>query len=176
MLNAVDRMMRGLQYLLGLMLLVLVALGIWNVISRYVFNKAILWADEISIFGMIALVWLGAIVCTWQGADIRMAIVADMLAPRARHLLNIVQQLVIAGLGLWVAWLSSGYVSRLYRFGMKSDAAQIPIWIIHASVTLGLVAISLVALLRLIRLLAGKPTDFHGDSDRLADDIGIDGT
>lgn len=160
MMTFADRAVRGLLILLGIMLLVLMLLGVWNIVSRYIFNKAILWADEISVFGMIALTWLGAIVCAWRGNEIRMNILVDALPARVGHILEIVKQIIIAGLTLWVAWLSWGYVSRLYNFGMKSDAAQVPVWVVHASVTLGLVAIALVALLRLVRLLSGKPAAF----------------
>ena len=156
MLKTIDRAISVLLVLLGILLLVLMCLGVWNIISRYVFNKAILWADEISVFGIIVMTWLGAVICAWRGAEIRMGILIDMLPAPMRRWLDIVQEAVICGLTLWLAWLSSGYVARLFAIGMKSDAARIPVWSVHVSVTIGLAAIGLIALLRMARLLAGR--------------------
>ena len=38
-------------------------MSVWNVFSRYVLASAILWADEVLVFAMIMLAWLGAIAC-----------------------------------------------------------------------------------------------------------------
>ena len=157
MLRAVDRMISALLVLLGAVLLLLMMLGLWNIVSRYLFDKAILWADEISVFGIIAMTWLGAVVCAWRGAEIRMSILIDLLPARVRRWIDMLQEAVIGGLSLWLAWLSWGYVSRLFTFGMKSDAARIPVWTVHVTVTIGLVGIGLIAFLRLIRLLNGLP-------------------
>lgn len=152
-----DRLAKALLVVLGVALIGLVCLGIWNIFSRYVLGKAILWADEITVFGMIVMAWLGAIISAWQGSEIRMGIIADLLPKRVQTVIDIVQQAVIAALCFWVAWLSWGYVSRLFQFGMKSDAAQIPTWTVHVSVTIGLAFIALIALLRLAQKLFSRP-------------------
>ena len=155
MLRLIDRMMTALLVLLGLMLLMLMALGLYNIVSRYLFSKAILWADEISIFGIIAMTWLGVIVSSWRGTEIRMSIFADMLPARFRRWLDMAQEALIAGLTLWLAWLSWGYVSRLFAFGMKSDAAGLPVWMVHITVTIGLAGAGMIAILRLLHLVRG---------------------
>jgi len=148
-----DRLIRGLMFILGCALIGLMCLGIWNIFSRYVLGKAVLWADEITIFGVIVLTWIGAIVNAWRGSEIRMGIIVEMLPGRVRLAIDIFQQVIIAGLSLWVAWLSWGYVSRLFLFGMKSDAAQIPTWTVHISVTIGLAFIALISCVNLIQKL-----------------------
>ena len=161
MLRKIDRLMAGFLNVLGLGLLVMVGLSVYNVIGRYAFGKALLWADEIAVFAMIGMAYLGAIVCAWRGTEIRMGIIAQMLPKRAARMLNFLQQFVIAGLCLWVFWLSFGYVERLFRFGMTSDSSGIPIWTGHATITLSLLAMGLIALLRLVRSMMGKPD--HAD-------------
>lgn len=148
-----DRLVRGLLFILGCALIGLMCLGIWNIFSRYVLGKAVLWADEITIFGVIVLTWIGAIVNAWRGSEIRMGIIVEMLPSRLQLAIDIFQQAVIAGLCLWVAWLSWGYVCRLFQFGMKSDAAQIPTWTVHISVTIGLAFIALISFVSLVQKL-----------------------
>lgn len=145
--------MNGFLTVLGLALIAMVALSVWNVISRYIFSAAILWADEVAVFAMIGLVWLGAIVCAWRDFVIRMDILVSTLPRAIRRAMVLLQLILVAGICLWTSWLSWGYVARLVRFGMTSDAAGIPLWIVHASITLSLIAMALIALFRLARLI-----------------------
>ena len=155
--GVVDRLAKGLLVLLGLMLLAMVALSVLNVVGRYVFSASLLWADEIAVFGMIVMGWLGAIVVAWRRMDIRMSILSDLFPERVQFWLGMVVQLMTAVLCGWVAWLSWGYVSRLFQFGMKSDAAQIPTWTVHAAVTVGLAGMALIACIKLVQRLAPRP-------------------
>lgn len=138
---------------LGLALIAMVALSIWNVFSRYVLGAAILWADELLVFAMIVLTWLGAIICAWRNFAIRMDILVDALPPKMRGALQLAQLVLVAAICLWAAWLSWGYVVRLFRFGMTSDAAGVPLWLVHGAITLGLFAMALIALVRFVGLI-----------------------
>jgi len=153
MSGKVDRFAQGVLVLLGLMLLAMVALSVWNVVSRYVFSMSLLWADEIAVFGMIVMGWLGAIVVAWRRMDIRMSVVSDLLPEGAQRWVMVVQQLTTVILCGWVAWLSWGYVARLLKFGMTSDGARIPIWTVHICITVSLAFMSLIALVRLVQTL-----------------------
>lgn len=161
MSGTIDRLARGLLVLLGLMLIGMVALSVWNVFSRYIFSVSLLWADEIAVFAMIAMGWLGAIVCAWRGMEIRMNIVFDLFPPPLRTAVLVVQLVTIVGLCAWLSWLSWGYVARLMKFGMTSDGAGIPVWIVHSSVTISLACMSLIAAYRLARMLAGARNVSH---------------
>ena len=156
--GVVDRLAKGLLVLLGLMLLAMVALSVLNVVGRYVFSASLLWADEIAVFGMIVMGWLGAIVVAWRRMDIRMSILSDLFPERVQFWLGMVVQLMTAVLCGWVAWLSWGYVSRLMQFGMTSDGAKIPLWTVHIAITITLAGLSLIAAFRLVRALAGLRT------------------
>ncbi len=159
MFRVIDKAMNGFLTVLGLVLIAMVMLSVWNVVSRYVFNAAILWADEIAVFAMIVLAWLGAIVCAWRDFVVRMDILVSALPRATRRVMALLQLVLVGGICIWTAWLSWGYVARLVRFGMTSDAAGIPLWLVHGSITLSLIAMALIALLRLARLI------FHGRDD-----------
>nr|WP_325252223.1 TRAP transporter small permease [Amylibacter sp.] len=150
-----DKFASVLQALLGVMLIAMVCLSVYNVISRYVFNSALLWADEIAVFAMIALAWLGAVVCGWRNAEIRMEILTSLLPAGAQRWIIVVQQLVIAVLCAWVAWQALPYITRAYAIGMRSDASGFPVWLIHAVIPFSLVLVALIAALRCVRVLSG---------------------
>lgn len=153
MSGVIDRLVRGLLMLLGVMLLGMVVLSVWNVASRYIFSASLLWADEIAVFGMIVLGWLGAIVVAWRKMEIRMGIVSDALPLRLQTWLTGIQYLTAAILCGWVAWLSWGYVAKLLKFGMTSDGARIPLWTIHISITISLAFLCLISIYRLFCLV-----------------------
>lgn len=155
-----DKLATALLQLLGLVLIAMVCLSVYNVISRYVFNSALLWADEIAVFAMIALGWLGAVVCGWRNAEIRMDILTNQLPRRARWLIQTAQQAVIAVLCGWVAWQALFYITRAHAIGMKSDASGFPVWLIHAVIPFSLVMIALIAALRCLRLVMGRGLHF----------------
>lgn len=153
MLRSLDRLATGLLAVLGLVLIAMVALSVWNVISRYVFNDALLWADEVATFAMIVLAYLGAVICAWRGTEIRMDILLTLLPDGAQRVLRIGQQVVIVVLTAWIAWLSWGYVARILSVGMQSTGAKVPLWIINGTLTLGFALFALIALARLVRLV-----------------------
>lgn len=169
MRKAIDRLANGLLTLLALGLLAMVLVSFFNVISRYVFNNALLWAHEVAVFGMIAITWLGAIVCTWRNTEIRMDIIANSFPGAWQKPLLILLQLVSAVLLGWLSWLSLDYVARLKRFSMKSDAALIPTWTIHSVIFLSLGVMAVIAVFRLATAVFGRKTnkkvltqeDFH---------------
>lgn len=166
MLRLLDRANTMLLSLLGLGLIGMVALSVYNVISRYVFNAALLWADEVAVFSMIALAFLGAIVSTWRDSHIRMDILSNLLPANMQWLLQIVQQLVIAGLCGWVTTLSLSYITRTYAIGMRSDASGLPVWLVHSVIPFSLCVIALISLLRCIRLIAGLGASFTPKPDQ----------
>lgn len=159
MLRWIDRANDALLFLLGLGLIAMIGISTWNVISRYVFNRALMWADEAAVFGMIALAFLGAVVCGWRNVEIRMDILTDMLPGLVKRLILIAQQAVIALLCGWVAVQALVYIKRAYAIGMRSDASGFPVWLMHAVIPFSLTLIAAIAVLRGFRLiLGGEPT------------------
>jgi TRAP-type transport system small permease protein len=162
--NAVDRLVAGFLALLGIILIGLVLLGVYNVVSRYAFGRAVLWADEAAVFGMIVLTWFGAAVSFWKGTEIRMDILSASVSAPARRVLLVIQEFLMVCLMGGLAWQSFNYVLRVFRFGMRSDSTGLPLWIVHASIALSLAAIAIISVFRLFRLLSprGRTGDASG--------------
>lgn len=159
-MRMLDRAARALLSFLGAALIVMICLTVYNVIARYVFNRALLWGDEVAVYAMIAVTWLGALICAWRNAEIRMDLLINLLGPRGLRLVHIAQQAVIAVLCAWVAWQALPYVARTWKIGMRSDAANLPVWLIHAVIPFSLALIAVIAAVRCLRLIAGHPLGF----------------
>lgn len=155
-MQTINRMTNALLTALGILLIVTIGLSVYNVVSRYVFNSALLWADEVAVFAMILMAWLGAVVCGWQNAEIKMDILIEALPPQFRRAVGLVQQALIAVLCIWIAWQSIPFITRAFAIGMRSDASGFPLWMIHAVIPLSLLLIALIAALRFFSLVAGR--------------------
>ncbi len=168
MLRLIDRAVGALLTLLGLGLIAMIGLSTWNVVSRYAFNNALIWADEITVFSMITLAFLGSVVCGWRNTEIRMDILSDRLPRLPRRLVMIAHQALLAVLCSWVAWQALAYITRAHAIGMRSDASGFPVWLIHSVIPLSLALIALIAALRGLRLIAGHDVLFVQDAGREA--------
>lgn len=156
-----DRAMRAIEILLALAFLVAIALNFANVIGRYVFGHSILWADEIQIFIMIAITFIGAAVVTWRRDHLRMDVVARLLPKRAQAVLKLGEQLIVVMLTGFVLFHALVYTLRIHEIGRTSDTARVPMWIPHGAVVIGFALIALAAVWILIRLI--RTGQLHSD-------------
>lgn len=151
--------------LVGLWFLAILCLSVYNVFSRYLFNRALLWVDEVTVLSMVTLVWLGAIISAWRAAEIRMDIIVEMLPKTTKKILLVVQEISMVLLLGGVSYTSIQYVARVYQFNLRSDALRIPMWIVHASIPFSLSVITLIGCYRLLKLFT-NPTDMTGAVDQ----------
>ncbi len=153
----IDRMTRWVETGLGLVLIASVLLNCLNIAGRYFFNTTLISADELQIFGMIAITFLGLFIVSWRGAHLRMDILAHAMPGRLRALFKILERLLICAVSILVIAMSWQYVTRMHMLGVRSENAEIPMWILHAIVTVGMSLVVIVTLAQIALSLMGKP-------------------
>lgn len=155
----IGRAHRILAVATGCLLLAMVLLNVVNVIARRLFAAAIPEADELMVFSMVWLVFLGVILVTAEDRHLRFDILSKALRGRGSLVHGIVLDALVAVLAAYVAVQSYDVVGRLLRFDQRSMAAGIPMAVPHLAVLVGLAATALVAagrvVLRTVRLLGG---------------------
>ena len=139
--------------------IVAVGLNFCNVVGRYGFGVTILSADEIQIFIMVFMAFLGAAVVAWRGQHLRMDVVVNTLPASLRRLVRIFELAVVAILASFVLWNSTYYAQQMFNFGRVSDMGRVPMWIPHGAVAAGFGLIEFVACLRLVQILTGRLAD-----------------
>jgi TRAP-type C4-dicarboxylate transport system permease small subunit len=83
-----------------LMMAVMATLVFVNVVTRYVFNFSIIWAEEVSQYLMIWIAYLGAGLALREGRHVAVEMLQDRLPPAlGRRLRMVVGGLVLAFLG-----------------------------------------------------------------------------
>lgn len=147
--RVVGSFMRGLELILGVALIAIVLLNFANVVGRYVFNHSLLGAEEVQVYTMIWMAFLGAAIVTWRNMHLRMdAIAINFPKPLQTALRWAEAALAIGVVGYAITQSSWSYVNRIFAFGSKSDVAHLPMWIPHSAVLVGLALVIVMLILR----------------------------
>lgn len=154
----VNRWLAGLaaavSLLLGVTLMIAVVINVINMVARYGFNSPVEGADEVEIYLMIGLAFLGALVAHIRGRHLRMDVIARRFprpVGRAVSSLEALTAVLVCGL---LTWVSFNYVGRIWRLGSHSENAGIPMWIPHSLLT---VAFALMTVVGAVRLFVAAP-------------------
>lgn len=109
-----------------------------NVISRFVFNHSIIFAEELNSIFILLVTFAGIGYAARHGRHIRMSAISDALPERARKILIIIITAVTAVLLLVLAWYAVQYIISLQAKGRVYPALGIPIYISYLWVPIGL--------------------------------------
>lgn len=139
--NAIER---WTVYLLGALMIAMVALNVANAIGRYAFGHSLGGADEIMVFSMVWLVFLGMPLIACRGEHLRFSFLEQKLAPRPALFLKALLDLYVAVLCGYVAVYSSDFVERIIMINQKSMAGGIPMVIPHSALLIALIATAVV--------------------------------
>lgn len=150
-------LMRGLEGLLGAAFLCAIALNFANVIGRYAFGRSLLWAEDVQIFVLVWMVFLGAASASFRNTHVRMDLLVRVLPSIARRVVAAVEAVATFALFTTVTWLSHAYLLRIVELGQASDLAGLPMWIPHAAVSTSFGLMALVALVRGVASLTRAP-------------------
>jgi TRAP-type C4-dicarboxylate transport system permease small subunit len=143
-----DGISRAVDLILGLGMIAAVLLNFANVLGRYVFGIAIVGADELLIYAMIATIFLGAISVTWKDAHLKLDVLVDGMPPRLQAIARRGAHLVLALLCCIVGYAAAHMAWEMAHFDQRSLAAGLPMVVPHGAVTIGLFLMAFMALLR----------------------------
>jgi TRAP-type C4-dicarboxylate transport system permease small subunit len=146
-----------LELALALAFILAVVLNFSNVVGRYLFGLSLLGSDEVQVFIMVGMTFLGAAVVTRRNQHLRMDVLVRFMPAWLRLLLRIAEQLLLVALAGFVLLQSWFYASQMLRIGRTSDMAGVPMWIPHGTVALGFGLMLIVALWRVTGLARGAP-------------------
>jgi TRAP-type C4-dicarboxylate transport system permease small subunit len=143
-----ERLTRILELLLALAFIAAVALNFANVVGRYVLGWTILGSDEVQIFIMVGMTFLGAVVVTWREQHLRMDVLVQLCPAPVQTVLRWADLILMIVLCGFVFVESLTYAVNMFRLGRLSDSADVPMWIPHGAVAFGFGIITLIALWR----------------------------
>jgi len=138
--------MAALQKALGITLIAAILLNFSNVIGRYVFGYSILWADEVEMFILVLVTFLGAAIVGWQRQHLAMDVLRNKFPPPLAALVTIIEAAALVAIAVLVCIHSYSYAQQMLMLGRTSDNAGIPMWIPHSFVAIGFALLAFVAI------------------------------
>ena len=156
-----------LRFIMGGLVLVIVAVSGANVVARYVFLAPFFWAEEVLVFAMITFVYAGVILVTWDGSHLKMDILSQYLKSPWKEAVNLVSTLLFVACGSFVAVQSFKVTTTQFEYGGRSVAAEIPLVIPHSMVFFGFLFMTVIVIVRFRAFVKGK---VGGDREEFPDD------
>ncbi|MBM3648701.1 MAG: TRAP transporter small permease subunit [Alphaproteobacteria bacterium] len=155
---ALDAVGWALAVLAMAQVVVIIAVQIYEVIARYVFNAPTLWGSDIAYMTNGTLFLLGAAYTLRMGAHIRIDFLATRLPLRVQHAINL---LFYAALFLPLLWyVGSASANKAWRAYLKGELESMSaweplVWPFYTGITVGLAGLGLQVLSEALRHLVG---------------------
>ena len=133
--NISNKLNKGAEYLLMLLMITISLLIFTQVIFRYVFNYSLYWSEELGRYTLIWITFLGASVGFKRKAHVGVDFLYNAFNNRAKMFLTILTDILLLGLSLILCI----YGTRLAKFVhiQTSAALLIPMSIPFASIAVG---------------------------------------
>lgn len=161
--RGVDRAMSGVQTLCGLCIIGMALAVTYEIVARSLFGEPTIWAQEVSVYLLIAVAFLGLAPTHAAGEHIEIDLLARRMSARVRRAVRALILAAIAGYALVAAWGGLGMVQQSMKFGRRSlTLLAVPVWMPQLLIPVGMGLLAVVTLAGLWTLLKGneaKPTD-----------------
>src|SRR5918996_5051982 len=109
-----NRLMNAIERILALAFIAAVCLNFANVVGRYGFGRSIAAADEIQIYIMVFMAFVGAAVVSWRRQHLRMDVLVRSLPERLQAALRVCEVVLIAAAAGVVLVQSWRYSAQMF--------------------------------------------------------------
>ncbi len=161
--RSIGAAMAVLQKALGITLIAAVLLNFANVVGRYGFGYSILWADEVEMFILVLVTFVGAAIVGWQRQHLAMDVLRNKFPPPMAALVTVIEAATLVAIAVLVCIHSFSYAQQMLMLGRTSDNAGIPMWIPHSFVAIGFTLLAFVAIWQAVARLLGR----HSNTGRV---------
>jgi len=152
MLSTIDKVSEWVGKMVSFMVLPLIVIIVYEVTSRYIFNRPTLWVGETSAFIFGASWVLGGSYALLRKAHVKMEIIYVRLSLRWRAILDLITAplfIVFVGVLLWKGWELT-----LYALSISEHSTTLwspPICYIKMIIPIGALLMLLQGLAKLVR-------------------------
>ena len=125
-----------------------------DVLLRYIFNRPISGAMELTKYMMVTLVGFGLAYCTFVKGLVSVEVVTSRFSPRVQAIINSVTYFLSFGFFSLVTWQSIKYIRLMFESNLVSAVLRIPTYPFVAMLALGSLVFSLVLLVHFLDYLS----------------------
>jgi TRAP-type C4-dicarboxylate transport system permease small subunit len=139
---------------LGILLLAMMSiLIVAQVLGRNLFDLGMPWADELSRFCGVALVFLGVPLLALRGSHVAVDMVPTMLPPAGRRACALIVEIMVLAFGAISVWSIYAFLSRAWKFA--TPTLGIPNWVYYTPAAIALALLTIITVARIAALLRG---------------------
>ncbi|WP_247744351.1 TRAP transporter small permease [Ruegeria sp. R14_0] len=139
LIDSLDNGIAALERVIMAIGVILMAVNtIANVISRFLFNHSIIFAEELNSIFILLVTFAGLGYAARHGRHIRMSAISDAMPQRVRKILMIVITGVTSILLLLLAWYAVQYIVSIQSKGRVYPALGFPVYLSFLWVPVGL--------------------------------------
>lgn len=130
----------------------ILAIGVivtYEVIARWVFGAPTIWAQEITVYLLIACAFVGLAPTMHAGEHIRIDLLFKRFREGGRSAVELLACLCIAAYAGIAAWGGYEMAAQSFKYGRKSlTLLAVPVWIPQLVVPIGAAMLLIVAIVR----------------------------
>ncbi|PSJ63297.1 TRAP transporter small permease [Kumtagia ephedrae] len=141
----------ALHTVLGIALLFVVAVNVFNATGRYLFGMSMTGADELMVYTVVWMVMAGAVLALARREHISVNLLPSYATGRWRHLLNAIHDAAALFACAYATYASYLFLVRIARLGTTSMGLGIPMTVPHAALVAGFAGLAIVAGVLLVR-------------------------
>lgn len=140
----------------AVLIVAMFAVTIYAIFMRYVVNKPLLWADEVTGWALVAIVMLGAAEAYRRGDHISIDLLSDKATGLAGQAVALVSDLAVLGFAVIVGTSTWDAISFARMFGSyTAGSVVIETWIPQVPLLVGSVLLGLTAVVRMVERVLG---------------------
>lgn len=161
LIRAVEGLVSMTGYFAAGVVLLMMALILYEVFMRYVVNRPPALADELSAYMLVVVAFVGTAYCFKVKGHMRVAALTERLPARVSNWLRLVTLSLVLIFTLMLSKASFGYLGYSFKVGMKSTSwLRVPLQIPQMALPIGFILLSLILLITIIKTImdikAGK--------------------
>jgi len=157
LLSAVDRGLgRAEAVFIGLALAFASGLLFTNVVLRYVFHQPLAWAEELTLYLLVWIVFIGGSIVVRTRGHVAVDVLPLLLAPAGRRRLAIAVSGIVLVFFAVFFYYSGLHTLRVRASGQVMPAMLAPMWLAYLAMPVGSLLMGVRTVQRLARLLARR--------------------
>lgn len=154
--RAGDRIVTIVERVLALAMMGAILLDFVNVIGRYSGGFSLIGVDELEIYVLIFIAFLGAAAITWRRQHLRMDVIIGACPLYVQRAVAFIEMIVMLAVVGFLCVQSFAYVTKVWSLGAVSDIARVPMWIPHSAVCVSFFLMAIIVLVRSFQRLGGE--------------------
>ena len=130
-----------LDHLACILLVLITTFGFINVVLRYLFAKPISWSEEMSVLGLVWMVYLSQGLLESDNDQLRMTALYRALGRKTRDVINGLRSVLTIGLSGYILYAGAQLAYRNYSMQTVTQSIGFPLWIAYLSIPIAFICI-----------------------------------